>query len=189
MIKNLDLSYSYSDDLKMIPNNVLDMSSFIERELAEITQIQEKDYVQSCQRLGVVGNYLKMLGRLSEAHKIFEHIDDVIKIHNLDFKNHLVNQLRWADVKCYDCEFTSARSMFEESLILINSNPSLSGYKDFALQHFGKLFFDIKEYQNALNFFNEAMELRKLKKNEELIQSTEFAIKITLKKIVSQQKI
>ncbi len=167
----------------MIPDNPSAMSAFVEKELAEIGELQKTDGKQFCQRMSAVANYLKILRRLPEAQNILEQIDEVIKSSNLGLKTHIVNQLRWADVKRYNYEFSAAKNMFEESLIAIDSNPELSEYKDFALQHLGKLYFDTKDYQNALNFFNDALKLRQLKKNQELIESTQFAIDRTIKNL------
>ena len=54
---------------------------------------------------------------------------------------------------------------------------------DFAYQHAGKNKFDQGKYTEALNLFQKALEIRFIKNDRELIDSTQLALKITRKKL------
>jgi tetratricopeptide (TPR) repeat protein len=66
---------------------------------------------------------------------------------------------------------------------VILKQDNISNYKDFYLQHLGKLFFDKGDFKNALTCFEKAMQLRIKKESAELISSTQFAIEITKSRI------
>ena len=187
-MRQLDLSYSFRDDLRSWPNNPDDMQSFVEAELGELfnmqinlsDQVVARDFVK---RLGVVANYLKTLRRVDEALVSFEKIDAYINQYGLGAKTLLVNNLRRADALRYKNEFAAAQVLFETSLQQASQVADLKDYKDFALQHLGKLHFDMQNYRKALDFFYEAFELRKIKNEPDLLDSTLLAIRITESKI------
>lgn len=187
-MKALDLSYSFRDDLRSWPNNPSDMALFVENERESLKAFSHNtENVESirehCKRLGESANYLKTLRRVDESLKLFEEIDGYIRRYDLGARTLLVNNLRRADVLRYKNDFNSAREIFEKCLLQINETAALKDYKDFALQHLGKLHFDMQNYRKALDFFYEALEVRKIKNEPDLLDSTLLAIRITESKI------
>lgn len=71
-----------------------------------------------------------------------------------------------------------ALECFEKALTMSHTKE-LHMYKDFALQHMGKCLLELGEYENAMDRFEEALELRQKKGNEDLILATETAIVMT----------
>ncbi len=176
-MSNFDLTYFYDDELKARPNNKQSMSSFVETLLVEIHKSPE------IKKMGEAGNLLKMLERFDEAEAIFANVKLLI---DAGSKAAMVNQLRWADVKRYSGNFSEAQAMFEDCLSAIRANTSFEDYKDFALQHLGKLYFDTRRYESAIECFREALKIRESKADVELIESTQFALNASLKRLVSK---
>lgn len=61
------------------------------------------------------------------------------------------------------------------------ADKSLQDIEDFLYQHMGKNKLDQGEYEEALAHFYKALEIRLVKNNSELIESTQLAIDATLK--------
>ena len=72
----------------------------------------------------------------------------------------------------------------EYAMEICKKEKEVSGYLDVAYQHMGKLYFDFGDYKQALHYFYKALDLRKLKKDQSLIESTEIAIEVTKKKLL-----
>lgn len=83
--------------------------------------------------------------------------------------------IRLGEAYKYDDQHEQALDCFERALLLTQTS-ALSSYRDFALQHMGKCFMELGEYDNALLRLEEAFTLRKKKKDPHLILSTEMAI-------------
>ena len=127
--------------------------------------------------LGETAGHLKILGRLDESDALFAEVDSLLSKDQI--KENLVNFLRWSDTKRYAGDFKSAREMLDDCEEMIRKNSPLASYEDFHLQHLGKLYFDLREYAKALECFEKALRLRLQKNQNDLIESTEFAIQQT----------
>ncbi len=151
------------------------MSTFVEKLLVEIRNSPD------IKKMGKAGNLLKILERFDEAEAIFAKVKLLIEAGS---KAELVNQLRWADVKRYRGHFSEAQTMFEHCLKTARINAAFEDYKDFALQHLGKLYFDTRRYESAIECFREALKIRESKADVELIESTQLALNASLKRMV-----
>lgn len=78
----------------------------------------------------------------------------------------------------------------KESLIILEKlerecikNAKLEKLTDFVFQHKAKVYFDISEYDKAMQYFEKALKIRLEKGDTKLIESTEFAIEITIERM------
>jgi hypothetical protein len=76
-----------------------------------------------------------------------------------------------------------AEQIFDDVLDMCEKQDELSLFKNFALQHLGKLNFDLGDYDVALAYFEKALILRKIKGDKELIERTNFTISVTATKL------
>lgn len=77
-----------------------------------------------------------------------------------------------------------AEDIFNCVIEICEKEKEVSVYLDVAYQDMGKLHFDLEDYKKALHYFDRALELRKIKKDQSLIDSTEMAIDVTMKKLL-----
>jgi tetratricopeptide (TPR) repeat protein len=66
--------------------------------------------------------------------------------------------------------------MFEDAIATCQHEPEVANVLDFPYQHYGKCKFDQQRYADALQLFEQALELRRSKGDQELIDSTQLAI-------------
>jgi len=129
--------------------------------------------------LGSLAARLKTLRELDEALDAIETALSLVEQYDLGLQPFIVQSLRWADILRYRGEFAEAEEIFESILELCQKNPEAKVYEDVALQHLGKLRFDLAEYDHAMEFFEKALSLRKIKNDPYLIDSSEVAIEAT----------
>jgi tetratricopeptide (TPR) repeat protein len=176
-----NLNYSFGDDLWDIPENPNDVLKYILEQKEKLKSvIDPKERVTI---LGKIGSYTRMLGNLEEAESLLGEAVKLIDEHNLDIGLWAANGIRLAHVyqwmECYDI----ADEMFSSIVDMCKKRVEIEKYLNFALQHYGKLFFDLEEYKEALKYFKETMQLRQKIGDLELIKSTQHAIDVTRKKI------
>jgi RimJ/RimL family protein N-acetyltransferase len=88
----------------------------------------------------------------------------------------MVGEIRRAQVHQFAGRLAEARALLERLIERCRREPEVEPLLDFALQHQGKVFFDLGRYEEARDCFHEALELRKAKNVGELIASTELAL-------------
>jgi len=90
-----------------------------------------------------------------------------------------VTEIRHAQLHQFAARLPQAQALLQGVIARCRSEATASALLDFALQHQGKVLFDQGLYRQALGCFQEALVLRQLKKNPELMASTELAIATT----------
>jgi tetratricopeptide (TPR) repeat protein len=85
--------------------------------------------------------------------------------------------IRLGEAYKYGSQYDKALECFQEVKDLTQCDE-LYFYYDFALQHIGKCLMELGRYDEALEHFHKALALRKQKEKEELIKSTEVALKL-----------
>ncbi len=85
--------------------------------------------------------------------------------------------IRLGEAYKYNDRHDQALACFQEVKELTDCDE-LYFYHDFALQHIGKCLMEVGRYDEALEHFHQALSLRKQKEKEELIRSTEVALKL-----------
>jgi tetratricopeptide (TPR) repeat protein len=95
----------------------------------------------------------------------------------------VANSIRLAHVYQWMKHFDRAEALFIVVINKCREDSQASEYLSFALQHYGKLTFDQERYDEALEYFEAAMELRRNAGDQSLIDSTQLALDITRKRI------
>ena len=183
-IENFNLNYGFAEDLSELPEDRQSVLDFCSEAAAWINQEMEKPEVEWDVKtlvsfLGKTAAFLKMVQELDDALEFIETAIALTQQHNLGPRQFVVQSLRWADILRYRGDFEEAGDLFDGALKICAALPDVADYKDVVLQHQGKLHFDLGEYEVALEKFNEALEIRKLKNDQSLIESTEIAIRAT----------
>ncbi|SFJ22418.1 tetratricopeptide repeat protein [Thermoflavimicrobium dichotomicum] len=88
--------------------------------------------------------------------------------------------IRLGEAYKYGDQHDKALACFQEVKDLTDCEE-LYFYHDFALQHIGKCLMELGRYDEALDHFHKALALRKQKEKQELIRSTELALKLAQK--------
>jgi tetratricopeptide (TPR) repeat protein len=177
MKQNLNLKSYFGYDLHDYPESPEDLKKFVEIESQEITKMTGDEKFKRLSRLA--GHY-RQLREFDKVHDLFQEASKHFEKTNSQME--MINFLRWADVFRFEKKFDEALGLLDKVKKNLSAN-SLSDYRDFYLQHLGKLYFDRGEYKKALQCFEDALVLRKEKQITELISSTEFALKITKQKL------
>jgi tetratricopeptide (TPR) repeat protein len=185
---NYNLRYGYSDDLLEVPENPESMIDYCKDCIFWINEEMQKpenewDVQLLVTQMGNVAAFLKMLRELDDALEFIETALSLIEQHDLGLRQFVAQSLRWADILRYMGEVEEAEEIFNSVIEICDENEDVKVYKDVALQHIGKLHFDIGEYKEALQFFEQALSIRKIKKDPSLIASSEMAIEANMMKI------
>jgi len=134
--------------------------------------------------LGEAGVYARILNKYDISQKLLEQSISLYETQLLNM-NALVIQIRLTTLFYWQGKFDASVSSFTKIIHLIKgmnnvkANPLLA----FAFQHFGKCRFEQKRYSEAMTLFSEAHQLRLIDGDLDLINSTQFAMEVTQKKI------
>lgn len=171
-----DMSYSIKDDLKATPNNY-------EETIKGIALFQSKilntdNIIDKAKLHSKLGFYLKIVGKFEESELSLKNAIELFT-QEKDFLSCFVAKIRLAQNFQFNNNLYSAINLINDLEKELNKNFELDFYRDFIFQHKGKILFDLKNYKEALIYFNKALKIRTLKNNEELINSTKLAIAVT----------
>lgn len=179
-ISNFDLSFYFDNNLTEVPN---DLKSFYKGILQlEKDASDENNKLKKCRLFSKIGSLYRIYG---DNLKSEEYLLNALKLIDKTKNNaeYLIANIRLAHTYQKQKRFDLSVKLFSDSELMCIENENLKVYLDFVYQHTGKLKFDLKKYNEALIYFEKAMKLRELKGDEELISSTEFAIRITKDKL------
>ncbi|MBT9316195.1 tetratricopeptide repeat protein [Leptothoe spongobia] len=172
-----DLSYHYDDNLQDVPNNSGEMQQAIDFWQAQLDQ-PGLEIFQRIKLLGRIGGYARTLRNLDRAEQALSTALTLSKaIENRRFE--AANSIKLAHVYQWQQRYVESETMFEAVITLCQNDPEAAPYLDFAYQHFGKCKFDQQKYAEALQCFEQALNIRMEKGDSELIASTELAIATT----------
>ncbi|WP_160645308.1 tetratricopeptide repeat protein [Chengkuizengella marina] len=163
----------HADSLREYPENREQMLKGIQY-LKDKLDLEE-NIIDQAKLLGNIGAFLRIVNNLKEAEHYLLKAIKCCKQEN----NHLglfINQLRISHVYHWKQNYAKANQMFCELVKMVENEPKYINYKDFVYQHYGKCLFDQKRLDEALIYFLEALRIRKDKKENLLIESSEKAI-------------
>lgn len=171
-------------NLRSLAVDPVELQNSIEFHLKCLREAQRIDltYGDHC---SILANHFRLAGKLSDAIKSGEKACMVFEEYG-EHQKLLVAKIRLATVHQWNGSYGCAEQMFHSCFEDILKHQDLTSYLDFTWQHLGKCQFDQKKYAEALDSFVRALELRKLKNDAELIESTEMALKETLGRISSR---
>ena len=166
-----DMNYEMGEDLKEKPTNLEEMKEGID--FIHSALMKESDELKKASMLSLIGVYSRIVGELTESESYLSEAIEIFKKHQ-KAKPLTYLRLRLATTLHWKEKYSSAEKIFLE--IIQSQTPESKHYLDYACQHMGKCKFDQKLYKEALNYFMQALDLRLVKGDMELIRSTEMAI-------------
>ncbi|MFC4559605.1 tetratricopeptide repeat protein [Virgibacillus kekensis] len=176
-----NMKFTFGPNLREIPVNKMDMlhgMMYIQNELRkeDTSTNEEKGNLH-----GTLGSFLRIIGELDDSER---HIKKAISIaeNTGNIGSAFYNKLRLAHTHQWKNEFDISNRIFRELIDQAEEDPDYSAYLDFAYEHQGKNLFDQGKYDQAIEYFQNALDIRKQDGNEELIKLTESAIESTRKK-------
>lgn len=96
-----------------------------------------------------------------------------------------VTEIRGAQLQQLAGQLADAESLLAAIVARCRSDRNVERLLDFALQHHGKVLFDMGLHQRALECFQEALALRTARKDPELTASTELAIAAATRRLAA----
>lgn len=161
--------------LREVAKNNDELMLVIRQAQEELEKAEVNHDVQGVIRLlGYLGNACRISTLLSES---IQYLERAVLLGRTigDRKAELVNTIRLAEARKYNGEHSIAEKFLRSALSWTNEE-SLSTYKDFVLQHLGKCRLEQGATDDAIQFLEQALELRIAKGDKELINSTELAV-------------
>lgn len=190
-LNQFNLNYKFNSKLRPVmedPESVNRYISFLQERLTIVKPDQpEADKIQ-VKLLGEIGAYAKDIGKVDLSLQTLQKSLNIIEEKNLGLRQWATHTLRYADALRYKKEFLAAETGFRSVLTMIGRHPELRDFEDFAWQHLGKLKFDEGQLKAATECFEKAKEIRVKKGIKELLESTEYALKVTQIKATNKKK-
>ncbi|MGV3524128.1 MAG: tetratricopeptide repeat protein [Candidatus Sericytochromatia bacterium] len=125
--------------------------------------------------LGECGSAYRALGQLDAAATYFERALDLARV-QVNPRLEAANLVRLGVVCHYQNRWDEAETCFAAALALSEQEPDAWDYRDFALQHWGKLCVEQGRFAQAQAYFEAARLLRQVKGDTELLASTDEAL-------------
>jgi tetratricopeptide (TPR) repeat protein len=181
-----DVSFHFDERLREIPNAPDEMQRAVDFLLAQVNEAKINLH-QQLYFYGLIGVYARILGDFPLTHNaLTTAMPKAVRFATIALSEELedellkaVNQLRLAHLYQWQQQYTLSDRLFRELLVRCVSNPNLEPYLDFVFQHAGKSKFDQGRYATAQKYFQWALAIRLIKGDPSLIESTQFALKIT----------
>lgn len=180
------MDFYFGDDLKEIPfskNEMINRIQYLKEQEKKLSDNEE----ELGKLYGLIGVYLRIIGDFEESKKYLQ-LAIMANERSDNGTNLFVNKLRLANTYQWERNFQKSNEMFEELVEIAEKYVEYKGYLDFVYQHNGKNLFDQEEYELALTNFKKALAIRIQKGNNELIQSTELAIKICSEMAIQEKE-
>ncbi|MFJ5770498.1 hypothetical protein [Psychrobacillus sp. NPDC093180] len=119
---------------------------------------------------GNIGNLYRIVGKTNLA---IESLQIAI---TLGESKQINNVIRLGEALKYDGQHEQALNKFDEAIELCVNNTT---FLDFAFQHKGKCLLELGQTSLAADYFRKAMQIRLIKGDQSLIDSTQKAIDFT----------
>ncbi len=176
-----NLNYSFDENLRDVPENPKDVRKFIQSQMSKLKAV--KDPVGRVKILEKLGSFSRMIGELDEAQEFLGEALELIGRNDLGIELWVANGIRLAHVFQWQGNYDVAREMFLDIMEMCEDNKEVADYLHFTVQHLGKYYFDLGEYEEAFQCFEDALEMRKEIGDIDLIESSQFALKVTEAKL------
>ncbi|WP_279401822.1 tetratricopeptide repeat protein [Piscibacillus salipiscarius] len=135
----------------------------------ELLKTENPDHL--CFLYGTLGNLYRLKNEPQQAIKCLEK---ALTLADADSSREIVMLIRLGEAYKYKHEHQKALEQFD--LAILKGFEYEPQYLDFAYQHKGKCLMELGLYQEAMEAFQNAHAVRKGKKDERLLKSTEKAI-------------
>jgi tetratricopeptide (TPR) repeat protein len=178
-----NMNFTYGNDLREVPDDPEQMRKGVDYLKEKLEEEQDGGAAEAALRSQLAG-YCRIMGDLELAKEHYQKAKDILK--EAGKEQHIFAiQLRMAIVYQWDGRFKNADEIYSKSIEKSrrSSDKTIQKYLDFALQHYGKSKFEQGQFDSALDCFMEALELRLIKGDLTLIESTQKAIEVTRSKL------
>ncbi|MEK5422101.1 tetratricopeptide repeat protein [Viridibacillus sp. FSL R5-0477] len=139
-----------------------------------IKSLEQYSKIEQIFLFGNLGNLYRIAGDSKQAVNILEKSFKLAEESGLK-KLKIANLIRLGEAYKYAGQYEEALRLFDLAIRALTPTDDCD-LVDFALQHKGKCLMELDEWKIALSHFNEALSIRKRKKEQSLIHSTELAI-------------
>ncbi len=166
-----DVSVGFDTSLREVPNDPAAMSAAVDwlRQRLDDPSLSEAVRVRT---LGTLGSYARVLGRLDEAQVALD--EALERAHGLaDDRLIIANEIRRAHVSQYRGDFVDSNRRFAKVIERSGDDGPLI---DFALQHAGKNLFEQGRFDEAIDHFQKALDVRRALGATDLISNSEQAL-------------
>lgn len=171
-----DVSVSYDERGHDVANQPAEMRQAIDWLCEQLTRT-DLELRQRAQVYGMCGVFSRTLHDFDAAHRFLQQALDLAQ--QLDDPRLLFNnRIRLAHVYQWQGLFDRSNALFEDLLTTSLDQPSFAAQLDFLYQHAGKNALDQQQYERAEQYFQQALQLRRVKADPALIESTEHALAI-----------
>lgn len=158
--------------LRHSPSDVSAWADRLEQALARLPQASGAERLRL---LGECGSAHRALGQLEAAVASFQAAL-LLARKQADRRLEAANLVRLGVARHHQGLWAEAEACFAEALALTERETDAWAYRDFALQHWGKLCVEQGEFARAQAFLEAARLLRSAKGDAELLASTEEAL-------------
>lgn len=169
----------YFDDQHFLREAVTDKKQ-LQQKIAEYEQqFSHAQNLEQYRIASILGYYHRLYSTYSPtdlviAEDYFHFCLDYARSIN-DVKKELVTLVRLGETYKYRESYALALRIFTEALTLCHTYQ-MDSYHDFILQHIGKCYMEVGFYDKAKQYFEQALRLRKQKRNTKLIAATKQAM-------------
>lgn len=176
-----NMEVEIQDDLREAPKSYDDMQrgvAFLKNKIQETND----DEIELASIFSLIGAYARILLELEESENFLNLSLKIYEKHDLKIQAFAV-KIRLATTYLWKEQFTKADAFFSSAIKICekSKNQKIKDYLDFVLQHYGKSKFEQKCYNEANKLFIRAMELRAIKGNLELMESSQQALTVVNK--------
>lgn len=168
---NYNIETYFDDNLVEIPVDANEMSNAAECLKAEFLKTDNPECA------GLAGTLHRILGNLELAEQLLQAAVKSCE-ESCNLRGAVRNRIRLAHVLQCLRRYNESDKIFELAIESCMQNGELEGLADYAYQHYGKSLFDQGKYEQAFRMFARAKELRMLKGDPSLIESSEFALRM-----------
>jgi HTH-type transcriptional regulator, pleiotropic regulator of extracellular virulence genes len=143
-------------------------------EQLKVNETANKDVVDFL--YGILGNLYRIYG---EPQTAICYLNLCLKysIEDGDYTGEIISLIRLGEAYKYDNKHEKALEKFNQAINKCKKYK-LDSYLDFVLQHKGKCLLELKKVEEAIHCLEKALEIRKLKGDISLIQSTKQALEM-----------
>jgi tetratricopeptide (TPR) repeat protein len=166
-----DVSYRYDAAYRPVPNDAAGMARaaavYVER-----ARDPKRSPAEAARDLGRAGMYQAMIGDLGSAE---ETLREALRRSEAlgDARLGVALRLRLGQVYQWQGRYVEADTLFSDEIAACRGDVDLAAaYLDFALQHAGKSRLDQGRFDDAVGFFEEALEIRLARGDATLVSST-----------------
>ena len=169
-----NIAFSFDDQLREITSDRAEVERAVDWITTELTGEQETPQ-QRAALLGLRGVYQRILGKLADAERdLTEAVGIAEQVGLAPLAT--VMRLRLAHVYQWMKDFTRSTAMFNREIERCLADPELLSFLDFAYQHAGKNLFDQGDFSGARRHFQAALDLRRGKGDQKLMDSSSTAL-------------